>query len=209
MLRTIDRSHIALAFSVAACVVAVANPALAQVAGLGATERAAEVDTDERPFLLSLGIGPTVVFSNTLTRCADPFSPCTSQTGTGFLVSLDVGGHLARVDEHPGLFLAGSAAFTPGPVFGGRFGARLGFDIQIARFEDPDVSLLVTPSILAGIALADQLGFLVALEVAGDVRVVLLDGHLGIWVRPIGSDMQFLQYFTWRWDFLAGAELRL
>lgn len=204
--------HVRGRLVVAVCttaLIALTSSAAAQVAGLGATERAASIDTGERPFLLSLGIGPTVVFSNTWHRCTDPFSPCESQTGTGFLVSLDVGGHLTRVDEHPGLVLAGSAAFTPGPVFGGRFGARLGFDIQIARFEDADVSLLVTPSILAGIALADQLGLLVALEVAGDVRVVLLDGHFGIWVRPIGSDMQFLQYFTWRWDFMAGAELRL
>lgn len=162
-----------------------------------------------RPLLLSLGLGPSELFSNTFTRW-DPYGFSTVRLqGTGFMLSVDVGGHMIPVNEHPGLFLAGSIALMTGPVTGGRLGARLGFDIQVARFEDIDLSLLVTPSILAGLAVVDPIGILIDIEVAADVRALLLDGLLGVWIRPIASDMQFLGYFTWRWNFLLGVDVRL
>lgn len=208
--------RVRLTLVVLACLACAASP-IARAQTIDTEDGRSASDDGYRPFLLSLGVGPSILFSDTI---RGPFDPSTGSslslgTGTGFMTALDIGGHFGRVDEHPGFFLAASTAWQTAPGFSLRGGARLGFDIQVARFEEADVTLLVTPSIMAGVALvggAQGIGgpwFMAALDVDTDFRVVLLDGRLGLWVRPVSSDWQFAQFFTWRWNLLIGAEVRL
>lgn len=202
---------IGVATIVLAGALAIAVPASAQVTVEGRSPES--VTAADRPFFLSLGVGANFLFSNT---CRPPdcgiYTPAgNAVTGAGGWVGVEIGAHVLPVDEHPGLLLTGSGAMSIGPAYGWRFGARLGFDIQLFRLEDADLSFLIMPSVLAGFAIVVDLGgpFFVAIEPAVDLRVLFLRGMLGVWVRPIAIDIQFLGPFTTRWNLVAGAELRL
>ena len=187
----------------------IASPAMAQIRVEGRSPES--VTAADRPFFASLGVGANFLFSNTYRLSCPPF-PCQEPvTGPGGWVGAEIGAHILPVDDHPGLLLTGTGAMSIGPAYGWRFGARLGFDIQVFRLEDADISFLVMPSVLAGLAIVVDLGgpFFVAIEPAVDLRVLFLRGMVGVWLRPIAIDMQFLGPFTARWNLVAGAELRL
>lgn len=135
-----------------------------------------------------------------------PFGECRGVgVGASFSVALESGGYVLSFGSHPGLFVAGSFTLFAGELFGLRFGARMGLDFEVARFEGPlEARLLVSPSVLVGLSVG-TLDASFALELTGDVKLLLLEDRLSIWLRPFASDMQFAQFFSWRTSLLAGA----
>lgn len=165
-----------------------------------------EVASDRGGILL-LGGGLNTFFDNqcgTYKNCA---------RGVGGWLGAEIGGHVAPVDEHPGLFLTASVALYMGAAWAGRVGVRLGFDIQLYATEDAEIAVLLTPSVLAGFSLAwldansGPYG-LVVIEPALDVHVLLDRGAFGVWLRPGGFDLQFLGAFSARWNLVGGVQWR-
>jgi len=149
----------ALAAAVLAGGLLMTSPASGQVAIGTASGGRGGIDTGERPFLLEVGVGATFLFSNTQYGAFNPGtgSATPPKTGEGFIWSVDIGGHLMSVDEHPGLFLTGAGALYYGPLLAGRWGARLGFDIRLFELEGGDLSMFLTPSVVLGVGLASEL----------------------------------------------------
>lgn len=158
------------------------------------------------PLFVSAGVGPFVYFS----------------WDTSFRLEGEFGWHPGGHDE--GFFIAGDFAFSIerryAMVYGG---IRLGGDIEV--FHNNDVTVLVTPSGLAGFGwidlgdFYDGEGYLI-LQPTFQVDVALLERVLWVWARPVGFDFLIFPeawrergrgvlergfWFDWGYSFMAGA----
>lgn len=133
----------------------------------------------------------------------------------------EIGWHFSGDDT--GFFLEADAIATVGPdywMFTG--GLRLGGDIQV--HHDPHFHVLLRPNGLVGLGARDYDGdgkygpighFL--LQPAFDVRLVLADGLIAIWVRPVAFDFLFWfdhnspvhgADFTWSYQAMGGIDFQ-
>lgn len=145
--------------------------------------------------------------------------PAISVQGGGALFKLEqsIGVHVMPVNQHPGLFVGGALgeSFRSGGTRF-QFGGRVGFDAQV--FTNGDLSLLIAPMVTVGGTLysyrytdpfgggttrdtygAFNLGF------AGEVRLVLAQGRVTVWSRPLGFDIDIRDGSAAYYDFLFGA----
>jgi hypothetical protein len=158
------------------------------------------------PLFVSAGVGPYVYYA----------------WDTSFRLEGEFGWHPGGQDE--GFFIAADFTFSIersyAMVFGG---ARLGGDIEV--FRNRDVSVLLTPSGLAGFGWQDfnrttrgGEGFFI-FQPAFQVDVGLLDRVLWIWARPVSFDFLLFPdvwrdrgrgveergfWFDWGYSFIAG-----
>ena len=120
----------------------------------------------------------------------------------------------SALDAH--VFGAGLLQQTFGPSAAYNFGARTGVDFEV--LDNPGFSLLITPLLSAGVAILDFEGAqrygsgteaALALEAAAQVEVVLFDGALGVWLRPVGVDYYVRDGAFVNYDIMIGANARL
>lgn len=88
-------------------------------------------------------------------------------------------------------------------------GVRAGYDFRI--FHENGIEILVAPEIVLGAAFADVQGVAgwFDLQIGAEGRVVLLDGLLGFWLRPLAFDIFIGERTFARYDLLAGASVQL
>ncbi len=156
-----------------------------------------------RPFYVGLGIGGVFGVSG--------------GAGSGmFRIEEDIGYHVWATGSHPGLFvgLLANQAFRSGYLWAD-IDARVGFDFNV--YDWGSGQLLVTPSVALGVALShftmtdpftgQETSDTVALFdmiLAGELRVVLVDGLLSIWFRPIGLEIAARDGTSVNWDLNGG-----
>ncbi len=163
-----------------------------------------------RPFFVGLGIGFDASLSGGI--------------GAVFAMEEDIGYRFFGFNIGDTLDGAIWAGLAFGQSFASRF-AALQFDVRggvdFEAFDDGAIQVLVTPSITLGgsVFIVDQpvvtggtstftSGFF-DLGFAAQAEVVLLDGLLGIWLRPLGFEIFIGNSSGAVYELLAGVHFRL
>ncbi|MGE0786754.1 MAG: hypothetical protein AB7S26_13865 [Sandaracinaceae bacterium] len=135
---------------------------------------------------------------------------------TQFVLAEEVGYHLFGTNG--GLFLGGAFAQGFGrDVVTLQLGARIGYDI--ALYDGPDLAVMLAPSVAPGVVIAfasvntpfgrvsgDDAAF--DFQGALDVKLLLLDGALEVFLRPAAVDVFVGDGVAVRWNVLGGAAAR-
>ncbi len=154
---------------------------------------------DERRFYAAAGLG----FSFGLN----------SGSNTKFKLTQEVGYHFLPFGDHPGVF----GAITLGESFIQysilQFCARIGIDFLVVEWGD--LTILLAPSAASGLGLyvipssvigTETRGYF-DIQIAGDVKVLVGDGGLGFWLRPVSLDFFVNGLVLTRYDVLLGAQI--
>lgn len=152
---------------------------------------------DDRPIYVGFGLGPSIGLGG---------------GGASFKLEQSVGVHVLEVGDHPGLFVGGALAesFAGGATLL-QAGARVGFDAHV--FESRTLTLLATPIVTLGASVsmfdsgeggrqtngAFNMGF------GGELRLLVADEKVSVWVRPIGIDLHIRSGVAATYDLLVGA----
>jgi hypothetical protein len=170
---------------------------------VGVSSNAAARGMLDRPLFVSAGLGPSITFDGGKVQLK---------------IQEEVGYHLLAFGDHPGLFASLSLAQSFVDFVVLQFDARVGADLLLAQIGN-DMALVATPSIAlgAGIFIAsysDPFGGNASstdgafnVQLAADVKLVLMEGLLAIWLRPIGLDIFIKDNSSVRYDILAGAQI--
>lgn len=171
-----------------ALVILMAAPtALAQTTAAEPTTSPA--DTIERPVRIGLGVGLGV------------------GGGISFLITEEVD-YRFLPSELGSMFVGLALGEGIGNAFLFQAGVRAGYDFRLFRSEDLEV--LVAPQIVLGAAFADVQGLAAwfDLQIGVEGRVVLLDGLLAIFLRPLAFDFFIAENTFVRYDLVAGASVQ-
>ena len=144
-----------------------------------------------RPFYVSLGLGP--------------------------VVRLDGGAALARIEEQAGLhfdgvprngFIGVVLSEDVGDAFRLRIGVRADWDLEL--LHTPDVAIQLSPSLALCFALdvigGATFGYFDP-ELTFAIRVLLLQGFLGVWLRPAVIDVMIGEVVYASYAALLGADV--
>ncbi|MDQ3036715.1 MAG: hypothetical protein M3Y87_30260 [Myxococcota bacterium] len=114
------------------------------------------------------------------------------------------------------IFGAGLLQQTFGPSAAYNFGARTGADFEV--INTPGFALLITPMVSAGVAILNFEGqqrygegteAALALEAAAQAEFVLMNGALGVWIRPVGVNYYVRDGAFVNYDMMIGVNARL
>jgi len=157
---------------------------------LGAAALALSGTAEARPFFVGGSIGPAIGLGNSV--------------GTQLKLTQEFGYHFTGGPR--GLFVSGvmSESFVRGVVWG--INGRIGYDIPVwnGSFE-----LQVSPwggigfDVLGGRGAGTRGAFDV--QVGADLKFVLLDQKLSLYVRPVAFDLFISNFFGARYDMQVGA----
>lgn len=161
----------------------------------------ASAQTTERPWYAGGGAGAAIELDSYPTQV---------------MLAEEIGYHLFGTTD--GLFLGGAFAQSFGSdVTTLQFGARLGYDIPVLR--GPDIGVMLAPSVAPGVVVAlvsvntpfgrasgEDAAF--NFQGAFDVKILLLDEALEVFVRPAAIDVFVDDGSAVRWNVLAGAQGR-
>jgi hypothetical protein len=154
------------------------------------------VSWPSRPFFVSAGLGLVVGLRG---------------GNAQFGLEEAFGFHVLPVNEHPGLFvaLALNESFVDTVVLEAT--ARTGFDLQL--FASGDLAIRATPyvGLGAGVVIADTpagnqtLGAF-DLQLGAEARLVLAQGSVEIWLRPLAFDFLIRDGGSERYTLMAGVQ---
>jgi hypothetical protein len=95
-----------------------------------------------------------------------------------------------------------------------QFDVRGGADLEV--FDNGELQLLVTPSLALGAAvvgvstvLGDSTGGAFDMQISAQAELVLLEGLLGVWLRPLSFEFFINQNVGVNYELLAGALVHL
>lgn len=134
----------------------------------------AEAQDRPRDFFVGGGLGFAVGFEG----------------GAFFRLEEDVGYHVLHAGEHPGLYVVGTFVQDIGNAAALAFSARAGFDVLL--WHNDDLAIVLNPSLALGVGVlvgGPEAAAAFFLHPGVEGAVVLLDGLLSLWWRPLGFDV--------------------
>jgi hypothetical protein len=159
-----------------------------------ATPAASGAITLDRPWRIGLGVGLGVGGAG----------------GASFLVTQELDYRFAPGD-FGAFFLGGQLGEAIGRTAVFHAGVRFGYDFRVFHDAGSGIELLVAPEIVIGGAFADAQGLRgwFDIQLGAEARLILVEGLLGVWLRPLAFDIFIGDATAARYDLLAGASIQI